>query len=165
MKEYQLRTEMRLDLPRAEVFAFFADAANLGRITPPELAFKILTPMPFELERDSLVDYRIRLYGAPISWQTIISTWDPPYVFVDEQLRGPYAQWIHRHTFVEEAPERTLILDEVRYALPFGPPGRLAHPIIRRQLKRIFSFRQREVRRILSPNSTADDAAEAVKFS
>jgi ligand-binding SRPBCC domain-containing protein len=165
MKERTLRTEMRLDLPRPEIFAFFADAANLGRITPPELAFKILTPMPFELGQDSLVDYRIRLYGAPITWRTIISTWDPPNEFVDEQLRGPYSQWIHRHTFVEESPDRTLILDEVRYALPFGALGRLVHPVIRRQLKRIFSFRQREVRRILQPSSQSDEAAESVVFS
>jgi ligand-binding SRPBCC domain-containing protein len=164
MRERRLKTELRLKMPRAEVFEFFADAGNLSRITPPELDFRILTPMPFELGLNSLVDYRIRLYGAPIKWRTKISAWDPPNVFVDEQLSGPYAQWIHQHSF-EEVDDGTLILDEVRYALPYGPPGQTVHPLIRRQLKRIFDFRQREVRRILLPDTIPDASAEAVVFT
>lgn len=149
MSEHVLSRKLELELPRDEVFAFFADAGNLERITPPGLNFHILTPQPIELARGTLIDYRLRLRGLPISWRTEISVWDPPNEFVDRQLRGPYEQWIHRHTFIELGPRRTLIEDEVRYRLPFEPIGDIAHFFVRRELAYIFDFRQTAVAEIL----------------
>ena len=55
MKVYELRTRVRLPRPRPEVFAFFADAANLEAITPPWLGFRVVTPGPIEMKPGAMI--------------------------------------------------------------------------------------------------------------
>ena len=143
-----LSLELTVEHPIAEVFEFFADAGNLERITPPELRFRILTPLPIDMQAGTLIDYRLRLFRLPVVWRTLISSWSPPFGFVDVQLRGPYREWIHTHTF-EDIPGGTRIRDEVRYRLPLGSLGLPAQPLVRLQLNRIFAYRQRMTRQIL----------------
>ncbi len=146
--EHVLR--QRLTLPRhvEDVFAFFAEAENLEAITPPELRFRITSPKPITIGPDALIDYRLSLFGLPFAWHTEITLWRPPFEFVDTQLRGPYAQWIHHHRF-QAVPGGTAIEDEVRYRLPVPLLGELAYPLVRLQLRRIFRYRQRRIRALL----------------
>ena len=134
--------------PRREVFAFFADAHNLERITPSTLRFRILTPDPIALGAGTCIDYRLSLLGVPFRWRTLIEAYEPEVRFVDVQLRGPYRSWRHTHAF-EDAPGGTLMRDRVEYELPLGPLGALAHGLlVRRQLRAIFDHRRDAIARL-----------------
>ena len=142
---YWLRAEMFVDHPLETVFEFFADARQLERITPPMLNSKILTPMPVEMKAGLLLDYQISIHKIPIKWRTEIAVWEPPFRFVDRQLKGPYKLWHHEHTF-EEIEGRTLVKDRVLYK-PIG--GALVHKLfVRRDLEKIFQSRQEKIAEI-----------------
>ena len=86
-----------------------------------------------------------RLLGLPVRWTTLIAVYDPPHRFVDAALRGPYSFWHHTHTF-EEVPDGVLMIDDVRYSLPFGPLGRMVHALwVRHELRRVFDHRERVI--------------------
>lgn len=141
MGTQQLQRGQTLNRPLDEVFAFFADAGNLQLLTPPGLHFEILTPQPIRMFAGALIDYRLQLFGVPFGWQTLISRWQPPHCFVDEQLRGPYKRWVHTHRFRQVAGG-TEVVDQVDYQLPLAPFGNLAQFAVARQLQRIFDYRQ-----------------------
>jgi ligand-binding SRPBCC domain-containing protein len=141
MSAHLLERVQHIPRPRSEVFAFFADAGNLERITPGFLNFRILTPQPIEMKPGALIDYQLSLYGVPLSWRTRIETFDPEDSFTDVQLSGPYRSWHHRHEFKDDAGG-TEMRDVVRYELPLGPLGTLARALfVRRSLERIFDHR------------------------
>lgn len=143
MSDQVLVSEQLVRAPREEVFDFFSRPENLARVTPPRLGFEILTPSPVPMRVGSLIDYRIRILGLPLYWRTLITAYEPGRLFVDEQARGPYAAWTHRHEF-EDAPEGTLVRDTVRYRLPLGLPGRLAAgELVRADLDDIFRYRRK----------------------
>ena len=130
-----------LPRPRDEVFAFFADAANLEAITPPWLRFQVLNPA-LVIHEGVLIDYRLTLYGIPLRWQSEISRWDPPTSFVDEQRKGPYRRWVHTHTFADERGG-TRVGDAVEFEVPFGW---LVGRLVQRDVNRIFAFREQALR-------------------
>ena len=155
MTVHVLERSQHVPRPRPEVFAFFADAHNLERITPPTLHFRILTPAPIALGQGTIIDYRLSLLGVPFGWRTLIEAYQPCHRFVDLQLRGPYRLWRHTHSF-EDAAGGTLMRDRVEYQLPLGPLGALAHAaLVRRQLRQIFDHRRRAIAAIFPPPGAA----------
>ncbi|MCC5829594.1 MAG: SRPBCC family protein [Phycisphaeraceae bacterium] len=148
--------------PRDEVFAFFADAGNLELITPEYLRFQIRTPQPIAMTEGTLIDYSLRLNHFPIRWRTRIAAWEPPYRFVDEQLRGPYRRWVHEHTF-ESVDGGTLCRDRVDYAVPGG--RWVDRCFVRSRVVDIFTFRQRKLGELLGKDGWRELASPRVTAS
>lgn len=152
MKTWVLRREQWIPAPLGRVFPFFADAANLQRITPPWLRFSILTPLPIEMAPGAQIEYRLRLAGIPVRWRTRIAEWKPGDGFVDVQERGPYALWEHTHRF-QRLGEGVLTTDVVRYALPLSWLGRVAQVVaVRAALAAIFDYRAARIAEVFRPS-------------
>jgi len=151
MRIYTLQREQRVARSLERVFPFFSQPENLALITPPSLGFRLLTPQPVTMEKGCIIDYSIRVMGLPTRWRTLITRYEPPWCFVDEQISGPYSFWHHTHRF-EHRNGVTLLHDEVRYALPVALPGPLSdllHTLyVRPALERIFDYRQRVFARL-----------------
>jgi ligand-binding SRPBCC domain-containing protein len=145
-----LERSQRLDVPLERAFELYSQAHNLERITPPWLGFRVSTPAPIEMREGALIEYRLKLHGVPVRWRTRIDAWQPPLRFVDVQLRGPYALWEHTHTFERAGEHAVVIGDRVRYALPLGPFGEIAHrAFVARDLRAIFDYRTTAVAELL----------------
>ncbi|SME99626.1 DUF1731 domain-containing protein [Pseudobacteriovorax antillogorgiicola] len=129
------------------VWPFFSDPYNLEKITPKMLKFHITNINTKEIQAESLIEYKLRLRGIPIRWKTLIESYDPNKSFVDTQLKGPYRIWHHTHTF-ESCGQGTLMTDRVNYQLPLLPFGMVALPIIAKDIKEIFNYRQTVIKDI-----------------
>jgi ligand-binding SRPBCC domain-containing protein len=152
-KFHTLRREQWVPGPIDQVFAFFADAQNLERITPPWLGFRILSAPSGPISAGAEIRYRLRLHGIPIYWRTEIRLWEAPHRFVDVQRSGPYKLWHHTHTF-EACDGGTRMTDVVRYRLPFGPLGRLVHVLkVRNDVRAIFDYRRRQIEELFGQRS------------
>lgn len=155
MSTYRIDDRVWVPRPIEEVFEFFSQPENLSILTPPELSFLIMTPTPVPMHEDAVIDYRITLGPLPMKWRSLISEYNPPHSFVDEQLQGPYASWRHYHGF-ETSDDGTVITDRVDYAMPYGPLGTLVHAaVVRRRLRRIFGFRRETIAMIFTEDSHA----------
>jgi ligand-binding SRPBCC domain-containing protein len=148
MTPHILETVTQLNRPLNEVFDFFSRAENLNQLTPPELQFKILTPLPIHIQKNTQIDYKIKLSGIPFNWRTRITAYEPPYRFVDEQEMGPYKIWHHEHRF-EDKGDFVLMTDRVQ----FLSPGWFLEPIINKlfvepRVRAIFEYRTQQLKKL-----------------
>jgi ligand-binding SRPBCC domain-containing protein len=152
MKTHVLEQTQIIERSLTDTFDFFSDAFNLEKITPEFLHFKILTPRPLVMKAGALIEYSLSLFGIPFKWKTLIEEWEPGVKFVDRQLKGPYALWVHTHTFEPIGADRTLMKDRVEYQIPLGFLGEIAHTLfVRRTLEKIFAYRAEVTARLLTP--------------
>jgi ligand-binding SRPBCC domain-containing protein len=153
MADHVFESRVWLARPRPEVFAFFAEPTSLQRLTPPEFHLR-LQNRSVTLTTGAVLDFRLRWLGVvPLRWRAFVREWDPPFRFVDVQVRGPYARWEHRHRFLEEGGG-TWVEDRVTYRLPLGPLGRVAHAlVVERQLRELWAYRHRQLAELVRPLS------------
>ncbi len=156
------------------VFAFFATPHNLPHLMPPEVQARIedvrlQPPPPRPLAADpgrrfksvaAGVGSEILLSFYPVKWLPQRVSWTARIVefewnshFTDEQVRGPFAAFRHRHgiaAHIREGVEGTLVSDSIDYAMPGGIFGDVAAGSVLKQLSKSFEFRQKRLPEILS---------------
>ena len=154
MADHVFESRVWLARPRPEVFALFADPAFLERVTPPAFHLQLVN-RSVTMTRGAVLDFRLRWLGVvPLRWRAFVREWDPPFRFVDVQVRGPYARWEHRHRFLEEGGG-TWVEDRVTYRLPLGPLGRAAHALlVRRQIAAMWRYRTMRLGELVGPVSS-----------
>lgn len=143
MKIYNLKRTQVLPISLQEAWDFFSSPANLEKITPAHMGFHILYKSGGDkMYPGQLIRYIVNgLPFIPMHWVTEITHVQEPNYFVDEQRFGPYALWHHQHHF-RSVTGGVEMIDEVNYAIPLGPLGRLAHSIfVGRAVNAIFNHR------------------------
>jgi len=145
MKIFTFCSELWLPHPLSKVFPFFAAAEHLEQLTPPFLNFQILTPKPIAVSLGTRIQYKLKLHGIPVRWESEITGWNPPHFFSDDQLRGPYRHWRHEHTF-EERDGGTLVRDKVEYAVLGG--CLINRLLVAPDLSRIFDYRTATLKKL-----------------
>ena len=143
MRKFSIIREQLLQVSIEDAWDFFSNPENLAAITPPEWKFKIVSRLQStDIFEGMIINYIVRpLFGIPLKWRTRIVTLNKPFYFVDEQIKGPYQFWEHRHTFIQKE-NGVLVRDEIIYQLPFGFAGKIIHSLlVQKKLEEMMDYR------------------------
>jgi ligand-binding SRPBCC domain-containing protein len=148
---YTLYREQYVNASLAEAWNLLKNPANLDLITPGDLQFKIISPVPEEMFNGLIIEYRIKIPWIGVhKWLAEIKHIREMHAFVDEQRTGPYTFWYHYHQ-VDEEEGRVKLTDRVYYKVPYWVFGKIIHFLfIRKTLDRIFDFRQKKLAELLA---------------
>ena len=146
MKIFRLEKSQDLPITIEECWEFFSNPSNLKIITPDYMGFEIIDFEKTKMYAGQIIKYNVTpLLGLNMNWVTEISHVKKNSFFVDEQRFGPYKFWHHKHKF-EIIENGIRVIDILDYSLPFGPIGKLFHPIIiKPKLEEIFNYRERKL--------------------
>jgi ligand-binding SRPBCC domain-containing protein len=128
------------------VFAFHELPDALARLTPPWERTRVIRAAP-DLRVGSVAVVETRVLGlVPVQWVARHTAYDPPRMFEDVQVEGPFKRWRHRHT-IGPHEKGSVLRDEIEFETPLGALGRLAAPLlVEPRLKRLFDYRHRVTR-------------------
>jgi ligand-binding SRPBCC domain-containing protein len=130
----------------ARVFAFHELPDALARLTPPWERVRVVQHADIaRVGSEAIIETRIAGL-IPVRWRARHTAYDPPRMFEDVQVSGPFRFWRHRH-LVEPHAEGATLRDEIEYEPPLGLLGRLAAPfLIAPRLRKLFAFRHEVTR-------------------
>jgi len=134
-----------------DVWDFFSSPQNLGKITPPSMDFRIITPVPAIIHPGLFIGYKVSPFpGMRVKWLTEITHIEEYKFFIDEQRIGPYRIWHHEHHF-REIPGGVEMRDILIYVLPLGFIGRIIDRLfVRKRINKIFKYREMKIRELFS---------------
>lgn len=128
------------------VFEFHEQPDVLTLLLPPwESARVIKAARISDVGSEAIVETEI--FGPfKIRWVARHTQYDPPRMFEDIQLKGPFRSWRHRH-IVESHADGAILRDEIDYKPPLGFLGRALAPwLIERRLQKLFNYRHQVTR-------------------
>ena len=146
-KVTSFKTVQVINTTMEEAWSFFSDPANLPKLTPEELSFKVISKFHGEkMYAGQVIEYYVRpVLNIPLYWMTEITQVKHHEYFIDEQRFGPYSFWHHQHHF-REVTTGVEMTDIVHYKLPFWFIGDIANDwFVRKQLANIFGYRKKMV--------------------
>ncbi|MEA2345289.1 MAG: hypothetical protein QOF63_3458 [Thermoanaerobaculia bacterium] len=136
-----------------ELFAFHELPDAFLRLLPPGEKIRVIQ-VASNLNAGSRTIVKIRIAFLWVTFESLHTAYDPPRSFEDQQVRGPFRSWRHRH-IVEPHPDGAVLIDDIEYTPPFGILGRAVDGIvIKPRLRKVFAFRHRVTREWLeSPHA------------
>lgn len=99
-----------------------------------------------------MMDFTIWLGPLPIRWLARIEQVSPEG-FTDRQLRGPFKEWVHRHSFERVDETTTEIYDHIEARLQANLLWGLVGLGMWLSMPLMFAYRARATRKLLSKES------------
>lgn len=150
MKIYTMENSLTIKAPIEDMWEFFSNPKNLSVLTPPKLRLRFIQEPSRSMFKGQRVLYCLSpLPGLRFRWEGEIIEVAQLERFIDEQRKGPFAYWRHEHLFFRKE-EGTDIWDYLQYALPFGLIGTAIQPIVNREMKEMFKYRNEKVEEVFS---------------
>jgi uncharacterized protein (TIGR01777 family) len=144
VKFAQFERRSLLPVPTAEAFAWHEREGALERLTPPWEKVE-LVERSGGIRPGGRVVMRVPMVPAGTTiWEAEHDLYEPPFRFRDFSKRGPFAHWVHTHSFQPMGDDACELVDSVEYALPLGALGALfGSGLVESRLARMFAYRHR----------------------
>jgi uncharacterized protein (TIGR01777 family) len=131
----------RIPFAADTVYAWHARPGALERLTPPWERVEVLERRG-GIENGGRAVLRVALPPISVRWTAIHRDNVPGRQFVDEQVDGPFAHWVHSHRFTPEGLAASVLTDRIEFAPPYGLLGAAAGSwLVRRRIQRFLTYR------------------------
>ena len=123
------------------VFAFHLQADALRRLTPSWERSQLISQGLISEPGSRTIIKACVLWPFSFRWIAEHTAYDPPRMFEDVQIAGPFRCWRHRH-LIEPHSDGAILRDEIDYEPPLGFLGRTAAPLlVEPRLRKLFASR------------------------
>ncbi|MGD9629485.1 MAG: SRPBCC family protein [Pyrinomonadaceae bacterium] len=137
------------------VFSFHELPDAFERLVPPWENAKVIQKADIsKIGSQAIIEQKI--FGlVPSRWVAEHTAYDPPRMFEDVQVSGPFSSWRHKH-IVEPHADGAVLRDEIDLEPPMSFIGDLAAPLfILPRIKKMFDYRHQVTREWCETESLA----------
>ena len=147
LKKFSQRFVVNADID--DVWKFYTDLDHLKKITPENMNIRIKNSTTSQIVEGQEAILEAKIIFLKKTWNTKI-TYQKPYKYIDEMIKGPFKKWRHIHIFEQIEPGKTNVIDEIDFELPYGILGQLLEPVAYKKLVKVFEYRKIQTTKILN---------------